>query len=320
MKVINDLEHFPHSNKFVGVALGNFDGVHLGHQVIINKMVAEAKRYQGLSVVFSFDPHPMTVLKKKDGPHLLTNTEDKEWLVQRLNVDCFFKFPFSKDIARMSPEDFVENILIQGLNTRHVFVGFNYTFGKNAAGKAETLAEICAHHDCRVTVVPAVMNGEICISSTIIRRYLSEGKIREGNAMLGYPYSLSGKVVFGDQRGGRLIGFPTANVEVPPGLVVPGNGVYVVRVKCGEETFDGVANIGCRPTIGNNLRETVEVHILDQNLDLYGRNIRVFFLERLRNERKFIGLEELAIQIKDDIFIAKKMLNDNSSLKFQELL
>ncbi|MGI6713093.1 MAG: bifunctional riboflavin kinase/FAD synthetase [Bacillota bacterium] len=307
MKVITQVEEFPQDANHVAVALGNFDGVHIGHQTILKKLVEKAQSEKGISVVFTFNPHPLNILKKDNCPMLLTELEDKKNLIIKLEVDYLLLFPFSINIAQMPPKDFVENILIKNLHAKSVFVGYNFTFGKRAEGNAELLKQICREHKCDVTVVPEVKFQNYSVSSTTIRKLLAEGKIRQANTLLGYAYNVSGIVVPGDQRG-RKIGFPTANLNTSSNVMIPKNGVYAVRVLTENGFYHGIANIGIRPTIGNNLSRTIEVHLFQEFINLYDKKLRVFFIEHLREEKKFNDLQELSQQIKLDIEKAKIIL------------
>lgn len=299
MKVITGVEDFSPKAGFVGVALGNFDGVHLGHQFLIRQLVEKTKTYKGTSVVFSFQPHPLKVLHQQKPLLLLTGLADKERIIRKLAVDYFLQFPFNQAVAKMPPRYFVEEILIKGLGADHLFVGFNYTFGRKAEGTADLLRRICAEYGCAVTVIPPVTKNGICVSSTLIRESLIKGDVGTGRSLLGHPYCISGTVVHGEAIG-RSLGYPTANLLPETDLVIPADGVYAVKVETGDEQFDGVANIGRRPTIGQDLPRTIEIHLLGQKVDLYDQWIRVFFIERLRDEIRFSGPEELASQIKRD--------------------
>lgn len=307
MKVITEIAEFQPRPGFVAVALGNFDGVHRGHQFLIRQMVDKTKSEQGTSVVFSFQPHPLKILNKKKSLSLLSGPEDKERVISRLDVDYFLLYPFTRVTAEMHPADFVEDILIKGLRANHVFVGFNYTFGKKAAGTAELLQSICHRHDCAVTVIPPVTIEGICISSTLIRESLLKGEVAESIRLLGYHYSISGTVVHGDGIG-RHMGYPTANLAPADEVLIPGNGVYAVKVETAAGLFDGVVNIGHRPTIGKDLPWTIEIHLLHQEMDLYDQHLRIYFVDRLRGEQRFASQEELAGQIKQDTARAENIL------------
>jgi riboflavin kinase/FMN adenylyltransferase len=319
VRVITALEDFPQEQDFVAVALGNFDGVHLGHQTLIRELVEKAHQEKGISVVFTFQPHPLAVLGNKKKISLLNTSEEKENLIRRCGADIYIPFPFDQNVADMSPEDFVKDILIQGLGAKAVFVGYNYSFGRKAMGDASLLKEICQNYGCEVKIIPEVKYKDIHISSTVIRDYLLRGKVAWANLFLGYSYSLSGIVLPGSQLG-RKLGFPTANIQVPPGLVIPKNGVYVVKAKLGKEIYEGVANIGNRPTIGSDLPKTIEIHIIDRELNLYDKRIRVYFLERLRSEKKFSDINELKFQVHSDIAAAKYYLQNKEVVPLVDLV
>ncbi|MCR6545899.1 bifunctional riboflavin kinase/FAD synthetase [Dehalobacterium formicoaceticum] len=314
MKVINNLADFPRESNFVAVAMGNFDGVHRGHQKLIQQMVAKAHQENGLAVVFTFHPHPLLVLKKKNNLLFLNTQEEKEWLIRSLGTDIYFPFPFDQKIAEMMPENFVKDILMDGLGAKAIFIGYNFTFGRKAMGDPELLKSLCPSYGCEVNVVPEIKIDDIHVSSSKIRNFLKKGNIIEANRFLGYPYSLSGMVVPGQQLG-RKLGFPTANLNIMPGLLTPEKGVYAVKVQVGDQLFDGVANVGNRPTIGDNLPENVEVHLLNKNLDLYDQEIRVFFMEKLRGEKKFSDLSELTFQVQADISAAEEYLRNRKDWK-----
>jgi len=319
VKVITALKDFPRDKSYVTVALGNFDGVHLGHQTLIKQLVAKAEQENGTSVVFTFHPHPLSVLGKKNKFLLLNTPEEKEKLICRLGVDIFIPFPFNENVADMSPEAFVTDILIGQLRAQSVFVGYNFTFGRKATGDAKLLKEICHRNGCEVTIIPEVTHHDIHISSTNIREFLLNGNVAMANLFLGYTYSLSGIVVPGNQLG-RKLGFPTANIQVEPGLVLPDNGGYAVQVKINQELFNGVANNGKRPTIGSDLPKSIEIHIIDQELSLYGEKLQVYFLERLRSEKKFSDTQELTCQVNSDIAAAKTYLKNRRDLPGADLV
>ncbi|MGI6678868.1 MAG: bifunctional riboflavin kinase/FAD synthetase [Dehalobacterium sp.] len=313
MKVISNLADFPKNSNFVAVALGNFDGIHLGHQELIKKMVEKAHQENGLAVVFTFDPHPMLVLDKNRNLLFLTTQEEKKRLIGNLGTDIYIPYPFDKKVAEMMPEDFVKDILICDLKAKAIFIGYNFTFGYKAKGDPKLLKELCPQYGCEVTVIPEIKLDQIHVSSSKIRCFIQEGNILAANRFLGYPYSLSGTVVRGRQLG-RKLGFPTANIDITPGMLIPKFGVYAVKVQIGNKLYNGVANIGQRPTIGNNLPENLEVHILDENFDLYNQEIRVFFLEKLRGEKKFSDVSELALQIRSDTYAAGEYLRNIKDL------
>ncbi|MDI6709366.1 MAG: bifunctional riboflavin kinase/FAD synthetase [Thermoanaerobacterales bacterium] len=294
--------HYPH----LMLGLGNFDGVHAGHQALIRALVQRCRVTGSVPGIFTFHPHPVAVLRPKDAPLLLLSPGTKQELMSRMGIDVFLSIPFDLEFARMQPEEFVRLVLVDELGVDGVFVGYNYTFGHRGAGDPPLLESLGMVMGFEVCVIPPVtIEGQV-VSSTLIRRLLSEGKVRQAARYLGYEPFIEGTVVGGDQRGRGLLGFPTANIEMPAGLVVPPDGVYAVRVLIGGETFLGVANIGLRPTFkGQNKTRNIEVHVFDFAGDLYGESIRVLFRDRLRGERKFASPEELSRQIEADIMRAR---------------
>lgn len=317
MKVINKISDFPEElrteNSFVVVALGNFDGVHIGHKTLLQTMVKAAKANQGVSVAFSFLPHPLAVLTGKS-PNKLNTEIEKQQLIAELGVDYLLNFPFSKEAAKQSPQDFVEEFLMEGLNARQVVVGFNYTFGDQGKGNPALLQRLCAAHGCQVIVVPPVETRAGIVSSTLIRKEIDQGNILLANELLGYPYCLSGPIVRGRQLG-RQLGFPTANVDVPEEMQLPAFGVYAAWAKCEGRVLQSVVNVGLRPTIDDNLTPTVEVNCLDFDEDIYGKEMSVHFVAEIRKEKKFDGLEALIAQISKDAITARNLLEQEEAKK-----
>lgn len=318
MKILNSIEEFPkeiiNSNRFVAVALGNFDGVHMGHRALFSVMEREVKKHNGVAVAFSFKPHPMEVLTGHCPPKL--NTEkDKEKLIAKMGTDYLVNFPFTKEAAAQSPADFVKEYLIDGLNAKEVVVGYNYTFGNRGSGNAEMLKELCAKYDCHVTIIPKVETRLGVASSTLIRSQIATGDIEDANELLGYSYQLKGKVVKGLQLG-RKLGFPTANVKVDADMQLPEYGVYACYSAFDGRMVKSVVNVGLRPTVKNNVVPTVESNLLHFDEDLYGKMITVFFVEKIRSEQKFDGLDALKAQIAKDAQKADEILSEKRVVKF----
>jgi len=306
MKVVNKISQVSNNRVFRSLALGNFDGVHLGHRFLIDKAVRKAKEKNGCSVVFSFVPHPLIILKGAMPPVLTSQTE-KEALIASSGVDYFLRYPFDRDLAKMEPEAFVRDILLDELHANHIFVGFNHSFGAHGRGNAELLQEICTTVGCMVSIVQPVSSPYGIVSSTLIRAKLMAGDIRVANELLGYYYSLSGKVIYGDQIG-RTIGFPTANLEVAPERAIPAYGVYAGYLADQEIRLPAVINIGIRPTVSNTKELRIEAHCLDYSGDLYGHQVSLSFIERLRGEIRFNGISELKAQITADCMAARQVL------------
>lgn len=297
------------------VGLGNFDGVHLGHKKLIEELVKKAKKLKGTPAVFTFYPHPDVVLNPFNCHPLLLTQGAKRNMIAQLGVKLFIQIPFTPDFARITAQDFIERILYHGLEGRAVFVGYNYTFGYKGEGTPELLKESSAKYGFTVHVIPPVtVNGQV-VSSTHIRNLLLQGKVTEAKEFLGYYPYLEGIVVSGEQRGTTL-GFPTANLEPETDVLTPANGVYAVKVQVEEDTFWGVANIGVKPTFhAQRNKINIEAHLLDFYGNLYHRRIRIFFIKRLRGERKFSSPEELTTQIQQDIYQVRNysLFNNNKN-------
>lgn len=306
--MVNVYEHWQglkdrHRNIVVG--LGNFDGVHIGHQRLITELVQMATEYEGTPVVFTFHPHPQAVLQPENSPPLLLTQEAKQNLMAKLGVSVLLLVPFNLDFARLSPEDFIEKVLHEELAVRGVAVGYNYTFGYRGRGTAEMLEKYSGVYGYRLKVVPPVMLDGQLVSSTMIRGLLLKGQVDEAARFLGYYPFIEGEVVEGARRGSTL-GFPTANLNIEENLLVPANGVYSTKVYVNGEVYLGVANIGVRPTFQGQWRN-VEVHLLDFFQDLYGKKIKVLFTRRLRGEKRFSSPADLVRQIEQDISQARAL-------------
>ena len=296
------------TGKQSAIALGCFDGVHLGHSEIISKAVEQAKKDSLLSVVWSFQTPPKSFFANKNDPQgLLTTLSEKKKLIRSLNVDTLICVPFNKNIAKLSPREFFEDILISRLNAKHIFCGFNYRFGYKGSGDVKLLASLCKEFGIDLTVLSEIKIENVTVSSTAIRSYLANGEPQKAKNMLGRPFSLRGKVKDG-QHLGRKLGFPTVNQEVPIDKLLIKNGVYLTRVKFNGKTKFGVTNIGLRPTVQGK-EPICETHILDFKGDLYGKYVTVEFLEFIRSETKFSNISDLAQQIDQDVIAAKTLIN-----------
>ena len=279
------------------LALGNFDGVHLGHQAIFQHVVTRAREVDGTSMVFTFEPHPLQVLAPEKAPPLLTTYAQKIRLIAALGITVGLRVPFTEQFARQEPIEFVREVLWRHLGIHEVVVGHDFRFGHRRAGTVDFLQAQAAPFGYRVTVIPAIMQEDTVVSSSNIRRLLLQGQVEQAARLLGRHYAIEGPVVEGFRRG-RQLGFPTANVR-PMNAIVPHKGVYTVRVEWENRLYPGVANVGYNPTFGNQAL-SVEAHLFDVDADLYGATVRVEFLHRIRDERKFASVEELAAQIASD--------------------
>jgi riboflavin kinase / FMN adenylyltransferase len=290
------------------VSLGNFDGVHLGHRAILAKAVDEAQKLNGTALVLTFHPHPLTVLRPTQPLPLILSLREKLLLLRSLDIHGVILQRFTPAFSQLTAEQFVQRYLVEGLGVEKVIVGHNVSFGYRRSGTAETLLQLGQQCGFAVEVVgPVLVDGKE-VSSTVIRALLGAGNMREVASLLGHTYTVSGRVEKGFQRG-RTIGFPTANLRPRTDLLLP-NGVYAVTVAVdGKTTVPGVANVGMNPTFANN-RRTIEAHLFDFSADLYGKRLRVSFVEFLREERKFPSVPELVRQIQEDADRARAVLKE----------
>jgi riboflavin kinase/FMN adenylyltransferase len=289
------------------LTIGSFDGVHLGHQDLIQRLVSGAHSIGMLAGVMTFDPHPAEVLRGLPDSFYLTTPEEKAHLLQEAGVDFVATVPFTQDLASLSPEQFIE-YTIQSIQVRTLMVGRGFALGKGRAGTVDVLNEIGLTRDFKVVELEPFSWQKEIISSSLIRTLLGEGKIDLANKMLGRLYSVSGSIHHGDGRG-HTIGFPTANIKLPPRRLLPASGVYVCTVNLDGRIIPAVSNIGIRPTFDTgDIRPGLEVHLLDYAGDLYDRTLQVNFVERLRDEKKFSSIEDLIHQIEFDISKAREML------------
>ncbi|MGH3144218.1 MAG: bifunctional riboflavin kinase/FAD synthetase [Rubrobacter sp.] len=298
----------------VVVALGNFDGVHFGHQAVLRRALEVGRELGARVVAVTFDPHPRAVVGRGGPPKLLTTQELRREALLRYGVDEVRKIRFDLDLSRKSPREFVRDVLVGEMGARAVVVGENFRFGYKAAGDVRDLLAFMQEAGGQAYVVPVhatVGQGEI--SSTSIRGLISEGAVEEAAVLLGRSYVLRGEVVEGDRRG-RTIGFPTANVLPDPAALVPARGVYAGTVLVGEREYTACTNVGVAPTFARQ-ESRVEAHLLGFEGDLYGRVVDVSFAHRIRGEKRFSGVEELKEQIQRDVAQASRLARDPASGK-----
>lgn len=282
------------------LALGYFDGVHLGHQKVIREAKKAADERGLKAAVMTFNPHPSVVLRKSDQHiHFITPLNEKIRIIEELGVDYLFIVHFTEEFANLLPQEFVDQYIIE-LNVKHVVAGFDYSYGRMGKGTMETLL-FHSRNQFTYTVVPKFESGDEKISSTRIRKYLKEGKTEQLSSLLGRYYTTSGIVVHGDKRG-RTIGFPTANVELKDEYIIPPLGVYAVRLKVEGKWHNGVCNIGFKPTFNKiaSPKPSIEVHLFDFHEDIYGKEAEIEWHVYLRGEQKFSGVTELVGQIEKD--------------------
>jgi riboflavin kinase/FMN adenylyltransferase len=301
LRSISDLSALPGP---LFLAIGVFDGVHLGHQAVISTSARHAKAEGGTPLVVTFDPHPTKVLRPQDAPHLLTATQHKIALIRDLGVAHLLVLHFDRSFAATAPEDFVHQLVAHAKPLREICVGHEWSFGKGRAGNLALLKRLGAAQDFEVVGVQAVtMNGEV-VSSTAIRRAVAEGDLTKATQMLGREYTILGTVKAGEQLG-RKLGFPTANLSAHSEQFPP-NGVYVIEARLADALYRGVANLGYRPTVHTEKPERLlELHLFGLNRDIYGEEVEVRFLRYLRPEQKFENVEALAAQIARDVAQAR---------------
>jgi len=299
MQTVMGIENFQKDDRPLYLALGNFDGVHKGHQSLIKGLVDKAAANGGLSVAFIFEPHPAQVLVPDRAPRLLLTSGRKAELLEKMGLDMLIYTPFTLEIAAWPPEQFVKKILIDTLQVREVFVGFNYTFGHRGAGTPEDLEHLGQESGFGVNIIPPVTYKDEPISSSLVRKALESGDVITAYNMLGYHPVIEGMVVEGEHRG-ATIGFPTANIGVESIYHVPAKGVYAARAWVDGKDYHCVVNIGSKPTFHQEYPVSIEAHLMDFSRQIYGHQIRLSLLERLRDEQRFASLEELVAQIGRD--------------------
>ncbi len=299
MELLFDVDCFKKSDRALYLALGNFDGIHMGHKELINRAVSHAQANQGISAAFIFEPHPIKVLRPEKAPKMLITAERKAHLLKELGLDILIYQEFTRDISYWTPEHFAREILADKLAAREVFVGFNYSFGHKGQGTPELLRVLGKDLGFGVQVIPPVEVQGHLVSSSLIRQLLKNGDIPNAAAMLGYEPMLQAQVVPGENRGASL-GFPTANLKFSEDLIIPGPGVYAARIIIDQKVYKSVVNIGTKPTFHDNYPLTVEVHIIDFSGDVYGAENELVFVRKIRDEKKFASIQELVEQIGKD--------------------
>ncbi|EGT3614756.1 bifunctional riboflavin kinase/FAD synthetase [Clostridium perfringens] len=285
------------------VALGSFDGIHKGHLALINKSIELSKNNDALSMVYTFKNHPRAFINKEGAPKLLVTLHEKVKILEDLNVDLSSFVEFDRNFMKLEPEGFIDN-LIRNYNVKGIVVGFNYRFGHKNKGDVKLLKELCDLKGIELCVIePFTYKAEV-VSSTRIRKALLEGELDDANNMLGRYFFLSGEVVSG-KRIGRTINFPTANLKTDEKVILPKIGVYYTNVEVNRKIYKGITSVGNNPTVnGKNI--TVETHILNFDEDIYGKNIKLYFISKIRSEKKFNSLEELKEQLIKDKKFAEK--------------
>lgn len=305
MKIIetlyNDLEFSP-----TVITLGYFDGIHLGHQRLIDTTKKIAAKKNIKSAVFTFKTHPLSIISPEKAPKLLFSNDKKIEIVESLGIDYMIYLDFTFNMMNEKPEEFVKNILVDKFNAKHIVVGFNYKFGYKGMGTSNTLIELGKKYNFEVTIIEPVKINDQTVSSTLIRTLIENGEVELAKSYLGRPYSMTGVVILGKGLGKKL-SIPTANIAVEDTTIIPSYGVYYTKVLLHNHQFDAITNVGNNPTFLNH-PIVIENYLFNFNHEIYGEKIEVFFLKKIRSERKFNSIEKLASQIKKDINFVKRFL------------
>lgn len=294
------------------LTIGNFDGIHLGHQSLFQKVRERAKAIKGTPMVITFHPHPAQILRPGKAPSQIVSDNYKIELIFQYGIEVILSIPFTKEFAQIPARGFIQDILVDKIGMKEIVVGYDYTFGRKREGNIHLLKELGKESGFKIHVHPPVTIGTHLVSSTRVRELITSGAMEESRLLLGRPFSLSGTIISGKGIGRSLLGFPTANLN-PKEKLIPQRGVYVVRTEGPEGLFFGVTNVGFNPTFAGKFI-SVETYLFDFEGDLYGRDIKIFFLKRLRGERTFSGPETLKAQITKDIEQAKSWLSNNRHL------
>jgi len=314
LKIIHDINQFPKLDYPV-VTIGRFDGVHIGHKKLLERLKNIAKVNLGQTVIITFNPSPEEVLYSSEDKkvRLLNIQHEKEDLLQNLGIDYLLVIPFTEDFSKITSEDFIHDYLVDKIHLKELVVGFSHNFGYGREGDFLLLNALGKKYNFRVNEIPMEDIQKRNITAVKIRKFLKDGLIKEANELLGYPYSISGLVIQGNQIG-RTIGFPTANIDVKDtykNKLIPKQGVYAVLIRCKENTYKGMANIGFRPTLKIEKHElSTEVHIFNFSTEIYGKNLTIYFIKRIRDEVKFDGLQQLKEQLAKDESRSLQILAD----------
>ncbi|MEJ7778485.1 MAG: bifunctional riboflavin kinase/FAD synthetase [Daejeonella sp.] len=311
MKIYNHIDEFVKINNAV-VTIGTFDGVHIGHQKIISRLLDVARQIKGETVILTFFPHPRMILHPEDHEiKLISTMSEKAAQLEKIGIDHLIITPFTRDFSNLSPQDYIRNVLVDKIGTKQIIIGYDHRFGKDREGGMEELQQFSKDFDFEIEEIPEQDINDVAVSSTKIRSAILSGHVKTAHDFLGYPFHLTGKVIKGDQVG-RTLGFPTANLFIEEIYkLIPADGIYAVTVEiesdAGAKTLNGMAYIGHRPTL-NGMTRNIEVNIFDFNADIYGLSIRIDFLHFIRGDEKFKSLDELKAQLSEDETLVRNIL------------
>jgi riboflavin kinase/FMN adenylyltransferase len=310
MKILHSLLDIPKTNGSypeIGLTIGNFDGVHLGHRELLKKIKHECKNKKLLFVVVTFIPHPQKILQPEKERFLINSYDQRRNLLRTLGVDILVEMGFTRDFSTLPPEEFLQKHLLSYPNLKDFYLGYDFAFGANKQGDYDLVRDLCKPLNVEVEIQPKFeFNGKV-VSSSLIRERVISGRIDEVEELLARPFHLEGVVIKGEGRG-KKIGFPTANIQVSPDLIVPHRGVYVTRTKYNGMTYNSITNIGYNPTFKETHQTHVETNLFDFDTDIYGETLDIEFLHKVRDEIKFPTVNDLIAQIKSDVVFAKDFL------------
>jgi riboflavin kinase/FMN adenylyltransferase len=310
MKIVSSLLDIKNENDefpTIGLTIGNFDGVHLGHRELLTKIRSDCKSKKNTFVVLTFIPHPQKIIQPDKERFLITSYEHRRRLLLSAGVDYLVEINFTRDFSTLSAEDFLKSHLLTYPQLNNFYLGYDFAFGANKKGGFDLVQSLCLPRNVQVEIQPKFEQGGNIISSTSIRNLLKKGLVEDVSQLLTRSFQLEGVVVKGEGRG-KKIGFPTANIQCSQDLIVPQNGVYVTKTHYNGMIYNSVTNIGHNPTFKDTKMVHIETNIFDFNLDIYGENIEIEFLSKIRDEKKFQTVNELIEQIRNDVDLAKKRL------------
>lgn len=317
MIIYRSLSEIPAPLENSVITIGNFDGVHLGHREIFRRLKKSARELDGVSVVVTFTPHPLRVVKSTNAIKLINTLDEKITLIETSGVDYLIIIPFDLEFAAIPPAEFIEKILVGKIGMKKIIIGYDYAFGRNREGNFQMLSSYGKTFSYEVEELSPIRSGERVYSSTLIRKMVDNGEVSNVVKFLGRHFSLGGKVVHGANRG-KGLGFPTANIATNKELI-PAEGVYAVKVKINDGLYDGACNIGKNPTFGSN-DISIEVYIFEFDAELYDQELRIYFIQRLRGEVKFATVDELKQAIASDVTECRRILATTPLLVYSEYL
>lgn len=314
MTILQNLLDIPKSEgeyPSIGLTIGNFDGVHVGHRELLKKIKSECVAKDLQFVIVTFVPHPQKILQPEKERFLISSYDQRRLLLEELGVDYLIEMKFTRDFSTLPPEEFLKNYLFSYPKLKDFYLGYDFAFGANKQGTFDLVRSVCLPKHISVEIQPKFeFKGQV-VSSSLIRSKLDEGNLEETTKLLSRPFHLEGFVIKGEGRG-KKIGFPTANIQVSPDVIVPQKGVYVTKTVYKGMTYKSITNIGSNPTFKDTLQIHIETNVFDFDLDIYGENLDIHFLKKVRDEKKFPTVNDLIEQIKNDVIFAKEYLSTHS--------